>query len=110
MKIWKLVLGFLGLVGGLFAANASKSKDVKKLKKVIDENKKEEKKVEKQIKELEQDKSVTKKEVGNLKRKLTNSKKKTKKMEKAFNEDNVDEAVDFLRKFAKNKWGLVWKF
>ena len=70
MKIWKLVLGFLGLVGGLFAVNASKSKEVKKLKKVIDENKKEEKKVEKQIKELEQDKSVTKKEVGNLKRKL----------------------------------------
>ena len=68
MKIWKLVLGFLGLVGGLFAVNASKSKEVKKLKKVIDENKKEEKKVEKQIKELEQDKSVTKKEVGNLKK------------------------------------------
>ncbi len=45
MKIWKLVLGFLGLVGGLFAANASKNKEVKKLKKVIDENKKEEKKL-----------------------------------------------------------------
>ena len=42
MKIWKLVLGFLGLVGGLFAANASKNKEVKKLKKVIDENKKDE--------------------------------------------------------------------
>ena len=103
MKIWKLIVGFLGLVGGLFAAGATKSKKVKELKKVIDENKKEEKKVEKQIKELEQDKSVTKKEVGNLKRKLTNSKKKTKKMEKAFDEDNVDEAVDFLRKFAKSK-------
>ena len=103
MKIWKLIVGFLGLVGGLFAAGATKSKKVKELKKVIDENKKEEKKVEKQIKELEQDKSVTKKEVGNLKRKLTNSKKKTKKMEKAFDEDNADEAVEFLRKFAKNK-------
>ena len=29
------------------------------------------------------------------------SKKKTKKMEKAFDEDNADEAVEFLRKFAK---------
>ena len=41
MKIWKLILGFLGLVGGLFAANATKSKKVKELKKVIKENKKE---------------------------------------------------------------------
>ena len=45
MKIWKLVLGFLGLVGGLFAAGATKNKKVKELKKVIKENKKEEKKV-----------------------------------------------------------------
>ena len=103
MKIWKLVLGFLGLVGGLFAANASKNKEVKKLKKVIDENKKEEKKVEKQIKELEQDKSVTKKEVGNLKRKLTNSKKKTKKMEEAYENNEVESAEDFLKNFAKKK-------
>ena len=29
MKIWKLILGFLGLVGGLFAVNAGKSKKVK---------------------------------------------------------------------------------
>ena len=40
MKIWKLVLGFLGLVGGLFAAGATKNKKVKELKKVIKENKK----------------------------------------------------------------------
>jgi len=50
MKIWKLILGFFGIVGGLFAVNASKSKKVKELKNVIKENKKEEKKVEKQIK------------------------------------------------------------
>ena len=40
MKIWKLILGFFGLLGGLFAANAVKSKEVKELKKVIKENKK----------------------------------------------------------------------
>ena len=100
MKIWKLILGFLGLVGGLFAANATKSKKVKELKKVIKENKKEEKKVEKEIKSLEENKKVSKREIGNLKRKLTNSKKKTQKMEKVFDEDNADEALDFLRKFA----------
>jgi uncharacterized protein HemX len=103
MKIWKLILGFFGLVGGLFAAGAVKSKEVKKLKKVIKENKKEEKKVEKQIKELEVAKTASKKEVGNLKRKLTNSKKKTQKMQEAYDNDEVESAEDFLRNFAKNK-------
>ena len=28
MKIWKVILGFLGLVGGLFAAGATKNKKV----------------------------------------------------------------------------------
>ena len=100
MKIWKIILGFLSMVGALFAVGVSKSKEVKKLGKVIKENKKEEKKVEKQIKELEVSKQASKKEIGNLKRKLTNTKKNTQKMEKAFDEDNADEAVDFLRKFA----------
>ena len=90
MKIWKLILGFLGLVGGLFAANATKSKKVKELKKVIKENKKEEK-----------NKTTSKKEVGNLKRKLTNSKKKTQKMQEAYDNDEVESAEDFLRQFAK---------
>ena len=86
MKIWKLILGFFGLVGGLFAANAVKSKEVKELKKVIKENKKEEKKVEKQIKKLEVSKQVSKKEIGNLKRKLTNTKNNTQKKAIAINE------------------------
>ena len=42
MKIWKLILGFFGLVGGLFAVNAAKSKEVKELEGVIKENKKKE--------------------------------------------------------------------
>ena len=103
MKIWKLVLGFLGLVVGLFAAGATKNKKVKELKKVIKENKKEEKKVEKEIEVLEQKKTVSKKEVGNLKRKLTNSKKKTKKMEEAYENNEVESAEDFLKNFAKKK-------
>ena len=101
MKWFKYIIGFLGLVGGLFAAKSVKKKEVQKLEKVIKENKKEEKKVEKEIKDLEVSKKASKKEIGSLKRKLTMSKKKTKKMEKAFDEDNADEAVEFLRKFAK---------
>ena len=40
MKIWKLILGFFGLIGGLFAANAVKSKEVKELGKKIKRKKK----------------------------------------------------------------------
>ena len=103
MKIWKVILGFFGLIGGLFAANQIKSKEVQKLKKIIDENKKEEKKVEKQIKELETAKKASKREIGNIKRKLTISKKKTKKMEEVYENDEVESAEEFLRKFAKSK-------
>ena len=93
MKIWKIIVGILGTIGALFAVS-SKSKEVKKLKGVIKENKKKEK-------VLEENKQSSKKEIGNLKRKLTNTKKNTQKMEKAFTEDNADEAIDFLKKFAK---------
>ena len=82
-------------------AVSSKSKEVKKLKGVIKENKKKEKLVEKEIKVLEESKVSSKKEIGNLKRKLTNTKKNTQKMEEAFTEDNSAEAADFLKKFAK---------
>ena len=60
MKIWKLILGFFGLVGGLFAIQASKKKEVKELEKVIKETKKEEKKVEVEIKKLQEEKVVSK--------------------------------------------------
>ena len=103
MKMWKLILGFFGLVGGLFAASAVKSKEVEELKDVIKENKKEEKKVEMEIKVLEEKKTVSKKEVGKLKRKLTISKKKTEKAEKIYEDDDVESAEDFLKNFAKNK-------
>ena len=66
-------------------------------------NKKKEKKVEKQIKELEEAKNSSKKEVSNLKRKLTISKKKTEKMQEVYDNDEVESAEDFLRKFAKSK-------
>ena len=103
MKVWKVILAFFGIIGGLFAAKQVKSKEVQKLKKVIDENKKEEKKVEKQIKELETAKKASKREIGNMKRKLTISKKKTKQMEEVYENDEVESAEDFLRKFAKSK-------
>ena len=38
-----------------------------------------------------------------MKRKLTNSKKKTQKMQEAYDNDEVESAEEFLRKFAKSK-------
>ena len=89
MKIWKLILGFFGIVGGLFAANAVKSKEVKELGKAIKENKKKEKAVEKEIKVLQENKTENKKEITNLKRKLTRSKNEDKKMETAYESDDI---------------------
>ena len=103
MKIWKLILGFFGIVGGLFAANAVKSKEVKELGKAIKENKKKEKEVEKEIKVLQEDKTKNKKEITNLKRKLTRTKNEVKKMETAYESDDVESAEEFLRKFSKSK-------
>ena len=100
MKIWKLILGFFGLIGGLFAANAVKSKEVGK---AIKENKKKEKAVEKEIKVLQENKTENKKEITNLKRKLTRTKNEVKKMETAYESDDVESAEEFLRKFSKSK-------
>ena len=103
MKIWKLILGFLGLIGGLFAAGAAKSKEVKELEGVIKENKKKEKEIEKGIVKLQEDKTKNKKEITNQKRKLTIHKKKGAKMETAYESDDVESAEEFLRKFSKSK-------
>jgi len=103
MKIWKLILGFFGLVGGLFAAGAVKSKEVKELGKAIKENKKKEKEIEKGIEKLQENKTENKKEITNLKRKLTRSKNEVKKMETAYESDDIESAEEFLRKFSKSK-------
>ena len=103
MKIWKIILGFLGMVGALFAAGTAKSKEVKELEGVIKENKKKEKEVEKEIKVLEENKTENKKEITNLKRKLTITKKEVAKMETAYENDDVEDAAEFLRKFSKSK-------
>tara|TARA_Y100000310_G_scaffold142976_1_gene142407 strand:- start:231 stop:545 length:315 start_codon:yes stop_codon:yes gene_type:complete len=97
--IWGMVVL---LVGGASAyAAVNKSKEVKQLKKEIKNNKKEEKKVEKEIKDLEGTKTVSKKKVKTLKRKLANTKKTVAAMEKAYEEDDIESAADFLKKFKK---------
>ena len=103
MKIWKLILGFFGLVAGLFAAGAAKSKEVKELEGVIKENKKKEKEIAKGIEKLQENKTKKKREIRTQKRKLTIHKKKVAKMETAYENDDVEDAAEFLRKFSKSK-------
>ena len=103
MKIWKLILGFFGLIAGLFAAGTVKSKEVKKLEGVIKENKKKEKEITKGIEKLQENKTENKKEITNMKRKLTVHKKEVAKMETAYESDDVESAEEFLRKFSKSK-------
>ena len=50
MKIWKLILGFFGLVGGLFAVNATKSKKVNNLKRSSKKIKKKKRKLKNKLK------------------------------------------------------------
>ena len=103
MKIWKLILGFLGLIGGLFAAGTAKSRKVKELEGVIKENKKKEKEIVQGIEKLQENKTENKKEITNMKRKLTVHKKEVAKMETAYESDDVESAEEFLRKFSKSK-------
>jgi len=99
----KLIIGILGLFGLSTFLSAKKSKEVKKLVGVIKENKKKEKEIEKGIEKLKVNKKKNKKEITNLKRKLTTHKKDVEKMEIAYENDDVEDAADFLRKFSKSK-------
>ena len=99
----KLVVSILGLFGLSTILSANKSKEVKELEGVIKEHKKKTKEVSKEIEKLQVHKNKNKKEITNAKRKLTRTKNEVKKMETAFENDDVEDAADFLRKFSKSK-------
>jgi predicted Zn-dependent peptidase len=87
--------GYFAVVIGLDKKNIEKAKKL-----ILQQFRKLEKTSNK---ELEEAKTASKKEVSNLKRKLTKTKKKTEQMEEAYENDEVESAEEFLRKFAKNK-------
>ena len=78
----KLIVSILGLFGLSTILSANKSKEVKKLQ--VHKNK-------------------NKKQITNAKRKLTRTQNEIKKMETAYENDEVSDAADFLRKFSKSK-------
>ena len=99
----KLVVSILGLFGLSTLLSAKKSQEVKELEGVIKEYKKKTKEVSKEIKKLQEHKNRNKKEITNAKRKLTRTQNEIKKMEVTYENDDVDDAADFLRKFSKSK-------
>ena len=99
----KLIASILGLFGLSTFLSARKSQEVKELEGVIKEHKKKTIEVAKEVKKLQVHKNKNKKEITNLKRKLTRTKNEVKKMEVTYENDDVEDAADFLRKFSKSK-------
>ena len=99
----KLIVAILGLFGLSTLLSARKSQEVKELDGVIKEHKKKEKEVAKEVKKLQVHKNKNKKQITNAKRKLTRTQNEIKKMEVASENDDVEVAADFLRKFSKSK-------
>ena len=65
------------------------------------DNKKEEKKVQSAIQKLEKSKEGSKRTITTLKKQLDNMKTDRKDMETVADKGDVDEAIDFLKKFSK---------
>ena len=99
----KLIVAILGLFGLSTLLSARKSQEVKELEGVIKEQKKKTKEVSKEIEKLQVHKNKNKKQISNAKRKLTRTQNEIKKMETAYENDEVSDAADFLRKFSKSK-------
>ena len=99
----KLIVAILGFFGLSTILSANKSREVKELEGVIKEHKKKTKEVSKEIEKLQVHKNKNKKEITNAKRKLTRTQNEIKKMETAYENDDVEDAADFLRKFSKSK-------
>ena len=99
----KLIVAILGFFGLSTILSANKSREVKELEGVIKEHKKKTKEVSKEIEKLQVHKNKNKKEITNAKRKLTRTQNEIKKMETAYENDEVEDAADFLRKFSESK-------
>ena len=104
-KVWQAILGFLGGLlailglGTLFSGK--KKEEIKKLDDVIKQKDKEVKLTEKKVKQLEAKKKINKTQVKKLKKEVETTKADIKKAQKASEIGDVDEAVNFLKKFSK---------
>ena len=99
--IQKIISSILAMFGISSVLAAKKAGQVKKLKQVIKDNKKEEKKIQSAILKLEKSKEGSKRTITTLKKQLDNMKTDRKDMETVADKGDVDEAIDFLKKFSK---------
>jgi|TARA_R100001015_G_C4504993_1_gene78389 cell division protein FtsL len=75
--------------------------EIVKLKEIIEKQKQEKQQLQKDLDKLLGRKRINKKVVANAKRKLTRTKNEINKMVEVFDNEDVDDAVKFLRKFSK---------
>ena len=75
--------------------------EIVKLKEIIENQKQEKKQLQKDLDKLLGRKRINKKVVANAKRKLTRTKNEINKMVEVFDNEDVDDAVKFLRKISK---------
>ena len=78
-----------------------KPDEIVKLKEIIETQKQEKEQLQKDLDKLLSRKRISKKVVANAKRKLTRTKNEINKMVEVFDNEDVDDAVKFLRKFSK---------
>ena len=78
-----------------------KPDEIVKLKEIIEKQKQEKEQLQKDLDKLLSRKRISKKVVENAKRKLTRTKNEINKMVEVFDNEDVDDAVKFLRKFSK---------
>ena len=79
--------------------------EIVELKKIIETQKQEKEQLQKDLDTLLSRKipRPSKRVIANAKRKLTRTKNEVKKMETAYNNEDVNDAAKFLRKFSKSK-------
>ena len=75
--------------------------EIVKLKEIIEKQKQEKEQLQNDLDKLLKRKRINKKVVANAKRKLTRTKNEINKMVEVFDNEDVDDAVKFLRKFSK---------
>ena len=80
-----------------------KPDEIVKLKEIIEKQKQEKEQLQKDLDKLLSRKRISKKVVANAKRKLTRTKNEINKMVEVFDNEDVNDAEKFLRKFSKSK-------
>ena len=101
-KIWKYVVGFFTLVGGIliaFLSGKSAGRKDEKLKGLKGESKK----VSKRIKEREKNQTAIEKSLASKKKALEDIKKQRESFGVFDSTSNTKDVNDFLKKYTKNK-------